>query len=407
MSEFFTDKQKALVRAFKQGQLKRINILDGSVRSGKTWITCVLWALWVATMPADKTYLMTARTLTTLKRNCLEPMVQLLGAENFSYSISSKSGRLFGRNIQFEGANDAQAEAKIRGLTLQGAYVDEITLVPEDYFTMLLSRLSESGAKLFGSTNPDSPSHWLKKKYLDRADELSIYTDTFIIDDNTFLDPEYIAAIKSEYTGVFYKRFILGMWVIAEGLVYQFDAERHCTSDIPPRGEYYLSIDYGTMNPFSCGLWCVNGDKAVRIKEYYYCGRETAEQKTDEQYADEVDALADGYDIQSVIVDPSAASFIAELKKRNYKVQKAKNDVIDGIRVTARFLEKGNIKIHESCKDAINEFGLYSWNDKSSVDEVVKDNDHAMDEIRYFCNTIMVKKVREDAGYTSLFGRRF
>ena len=407
MSEFFTDKQKALVRAFKQGQLKRINILDGSVRSGKTWITCVLWALWVATMPADKTYLMTARTLTTLKRNCLEPMVQLLGAENFSYSISSKSGRLFGRNIQFEGANDAQAEAKIRGLTLKGAYVDEITLVPEDYFTMLLSRLSESGAKLFGSTNPDSPSHWLKKKYLDRADELSIYTDTFIIDDNTFLDPEYIAAIKSEYTGVFYKRFILGMWVIAEGLVYQFDAERHCTSDIPPRGEYYLSIDYGTMNPFSCGLWCVNGDKAVRIKEYYYCGRETAEQKTDEQYADEVDALADGYDIQSVIVDPSAASFIAELKKRNYKVQKAKNDVIDGIRVTARFLEKGNIKIHESCKDAINEFGLYSWNDKSSVDEVVKDNDHAMDEIRYFCNTIMVKKVREDAGYTSLFGRRF
>lgn len=407
MSDFFTSKQKALVRAFKQGKLKRINILDGSVRSGKTWITCVIWALWVATMPADKTYLMTARTLTTLKRNCLEPMVQLLGAENFNYSISSKSGRLFGRNIQFEGANDAQAEAKIRGLTLQGAYVDEITLVPEDYFTMLLSRLSESGAKLFGSTNPDSPSHWLKKKYLDRADELSIYTDTFIIDDNTFLDPEYIAAIKSEYTGVFYKRFILGMWVIAEGLVYQFDAERHCTSDIPPRGEYYLSIDYGTMNPFSCGLWCVNGDKAVRIKEYYYCGRETAEQKTDEQYADEVDALADGYDIQSVIVDPSAASFIAELKKRNYKVQKAKNDVIDGIRVTARFLEKGNIKIHESCKDAINEFGLYSWNDKSSIDEVVKDNDHAMDEIRYFCNTIMVKKVREDAGYTSLFGRRF
>ena len=407
MSEFFTPKQKQLVRAFKQGELKRINILDGSVRSGKTWITCVIWALWAATMPADKTYLMTARTLTTLKRNCLEPMVQLLGAENFNYSISSKSGRLFGRNIQFEGANDAQAEAKIRGLTLQGAYVDEITLVPEDYFTMLLSRLSESGAKLFGSTNPDSPSHWLKKKYLDRADELSIYTDTFIIDDNTFLDPEYIAAIKSEYTGVFYKRFILGMWVIAEGLVYQFDAEKHCTDKIPETGEYYLSIDYGTMNPFSCGLWCVNGDHAVRIKEYYYCGRETAEQKTDEQYADEVDALADGYNISSVIVDPSAASFIAELKKRGYKVQKAKNDVIDGIRITARFLEKGNIKIHESCKDAINEFGLYSWNDKSSVDEVVKDNDHAMDEIRYFCNTIMTKKVRDDADYVSLFGRRF
>ena len=407
MSEFFTEKQKQLISDFKHDRLKRINILDGSVRSGKTWITCALWGLWVATMPADKTYLMTARTLTTLKRNCLEPMVSLFGAENFQYSTSSKQGRLFGRNIQFEGANDAQAEAKIRGLTLQGAYVDEITLVPEDYFTMLLSRLSEKGAKLFGSTNPDSPSHWLKRKYLDRADELSIYFDTYIIDDNTFLDPEYIENIKSEYTGVFYKRFILGMWVIAEGLVYQFDTERHCTEEIPPYGEYYLSIDYGTMNPFSCGLWCVNGDKAVRIKEYYYCGRETQIQKTDEQYADEIDKLAEGYRISKVVVDPSAASFIAELKKREYSVLKAKNDVIDGIRVTARFLEKGNIKIHTSCKDAINEFGLYSWNDKSTVDEVIKDNDHAMDDIRYFCNTIMTKRVRDaNSNYESIFERR-
>ena len=407
MSEFFTEKQKQLISDFKHDRLKRINILDGSVRSGKTWITCVLWGLWVATMPADKTYLMTARTLTTLKRNCLEPMVSLFGAENFQYSTSSKQGRLFGRNIQFEGANDSQAEAKIRGLTLQGAYVDEITLVPEDYFTMLLSRLSEKGAKLFGSTNPDSPSHWLKRKYLDRADDLSIYFDTYIIDDNTFLDRDYIENIKSEYTGVFYKRFILGMWVIAEGLVYQFDSERHCTDEIPPYGEYYLSIDYGTMNPFSCGLWCVNGDKAVRIKEYYYCGRETQVQKTDEQYADEIDKLAEGYRISKVVVDPSAASFIAELRKREYSVLKAKNDVIDGIRVVSRFLEKGHIKIHTSCKDAINEFGLYSWNDKSTVDEVIKDNDHAMDEIRYFCNTIMTKRVRDaNSNYESIFERR-
>ena len=396
MKEFFTPKQKELIRAFKLGELKRINILDGSVRSGKTWITYVIWALWVATMPADKTYLMTARTLTTLKRNCLEPMVQLFGTENFSYSISNKSGRLFGRNIQFEGANDAQAEAKIRGLTLQGAYVDEITLVPEDYFTMLLSRLSESGAKLFGSTNPDSPSHWLKKKYLDRADELSVYKDTYIIDDNTFLDPEYIAAIKSEYTGVFYDRFILGKWVIAEGLVYEF-GEENITDEIPVTGEYYVSCDYGTMNPFSAGLWCVNGDKAVRIKEYYYNGRETNAQRTDEEYVDDVEKLMEGYNVRKIIVDPSAASFIAALKKRNHNVLRANNDVMDGIRTVARFLKKGNIKIHRSCKDAINEFGLYSWNDKSVEDAVIKENDHAMDDIRYFCYTLMKKKVRDVA----------
>lgn len=353
-------------------------------------------------MPKNKKYLMVGKTLTTLKRNCLDVLVELFGKNNVTYSMSTKKAVIFGYNIELEGANDEGAESKIRGMTLQGAYCDEITLLPESFFAMLLSRLSEHEAKLFGSTNPDSPSHWFKVNYLDREDELSLYRITFLIDDNTFLDPEYIRNIKSEYTGVFYKRFILGLWVIAEGLVYQFDAEKHCTDEIPEYGEYYLSVDYGTMNPFSCGLWCVQGEKAVRIKEYYYSGRKTNIQKTDEQYADEIQALAEGYDISKVVVDPSAASFIAELKKRNFSVQKAKNDVIDGIRVTSRMLEKGNIKIHSDCKDAISEFGLYSWNDKSTVDEVIKDNDHAMDEIRYFCNTIMVKKIR-NMDYQSIY----
>lgn len=402
MSEFFTEKQKDFVRDFKYNRLKRINILDGSVRSGKTWISLIIWVAWLATMPKNKKYLMVGKTLTTLKRNCLDVLVELFGKNNVTYSMSTKKAVIFGYNIELEGANDEGAESKIRGMTLQGAYCDEITLLPESFFAMLLSRLSEHEAKLFGSTNPDSPSHWFKVNYLDREDELSLYRITFLIDDNTFLDPEYIRNIKSEYTGVFYKRFILGLWVIAEGLVYQFDAEKHCTDEIPEYGEYYLSVDYGTMNPFSCGLWCVQGEKAVRIKEYYYSGRKTNIQKTDEQYADEIQALAEGYDISKVVVDPSAASFIAELKKRNFSVQKAKNDVIDGIRVTSRMLEKGNIKIHSDCKDAISEFGLYSWNDKSTVDEVIKDNDHAMDEIRYFCNTIMVKKIR-NMDYQSIY----
>lgn len=394
MSEFFTEKQKEFVRDLKYDRLKRINILDGSVRSGKTWISLVVWALWVAQMPADKKYLMVGKTLTTLKRNCLEPLIQLIGAENFKFSISLKKAVLFGRNIDLEGANDAQSENKIRGLTLQGAYADEITLFPEDFFTMLLSRLSEKDAKFFGSTNPDSPSHWLKKKYLDRESELSLYRKSFVIDDNTFLDPEYIANIKSEYTGVFYERFIKGLWVIAEGLVYEF-GEENITDDIPKHGEYIVSIDYGTLNPFSAGLWCVNGDKAVRIKEYYYSGRDENCQRTDEEYVSDVNALTEGYGVSKVIVDPSAASFITALKKAGYSVTKAKNDVIDGIRTTARFLKNGNIKIHRSCEDAIAEFGLYSWNDKSSVDAVIKENDHAMDDIRYFCYTIMRKRVKE------------
>lgn len=403
MSEFFTEKQKEFIRDLKYNNLKRINILDGSVRSGKTWITLIGWALWIAQMPTDKKYLMVGKTLTTLKRNCLEPLIQLVGAENFKFSVSSKKAVLFGRNIDLEGANDAQSENKIRGLTLQGAYADEITLFPEDFFTMLLSRLSEKDAKFFGSTNPDSPSHWLKKKYLDRESELSLYRKSFVIDDNTFLDPEYIANIKSEYTGVFYERFIKGLWVIAEGLVYEF-GEENITDDIPKHGEYIVSIDYGTLNPFSAGLWCVNGDKAVRIKEYYYSGRDENCQRTDEEYVSDVNSLTEGYGVSKVIVDPSAASFITALKKAGYSVTKAKNDVIDGIRTTARFLKNGNIKIHRSCEDAIAEFGLYSWNDKSSVDAVIKENDHAMDDIRYFCYTIMRKRVKESTEpYISIY----
>ena len=400
--EFFTEKQKEIVKMLRSGELHRINILYGSVRSGKTWITLVVFALWVATLPKDKSFLMCAKTLTSLKRNCLDLLQDLIGEDNFKYSLSAKTGVLFGHKVYLEGANDARSESKIRGMTLQGAYVDEITLIERDFFTMLLSRLSEKNAKLFGSTNPDSPMHWLKKEYIDRENELDIYVEKFSIDDNTFLDAEYVKQIKNEYTGVFYNRFVLGEFAVAEGLVYDF-GEDNIVDEIPSNGEYYISIDYGTMNPFSAGLWCVLGDKAVRIKEYYYNGREKGIQRTDEEYCDNIDDLAKGYNIRQVIVDPSAASFIATLRKRGFAIRKANNDVLDGIRRTAVYLKNGNIKIHRSCVDSIAEFGLYRWDDKATADTVIKENDHAMDDIRYFCNTIMKNKVRKESTYTPIF----
>lgn len=221
MSDFFSPKQAEFVRAMKRGELSRINILEGSVRSGKTWITLVVWALWVATMPQDAQYLMVAKTITSLKRNCLDLLQSLVGEKNFRYSTSSKEGVLFGHRIYLEGVNDVRAEGKIRGMTLQGAYCDELTLFTEDFFTMLLSRLSMPGAKLFGSTNPDNPGHWLNVKYLQRGAELDLYQRKFLIDDNPYLDPAYIENLKREYTGVFYKRFILGEWVVADGLCYE------------------------------------------------------------------------------------------------------------------------------------------------------------------------------------------
>lgn len=221
----YSKKQLELMQLWQRGELRRINLLEGSVRSGKTWISLVLWAFWVASMPKGNSYLMVAKTLTSLRRNCLDLLEELVGKSNFSYSISQKEGRLFGRKIYLEGVNDVRAESKIRGMTLQGAYCDEVTLFTEEFFSMLLSRLSQEGAKLFATTNPDNPAHWLKTNYMDRRKELNMLVMKFLIDDNPYLPLEYLQELKKEYTGVFYNRLILGEWVIAEGLVYPFAKE--------------------------------------------------------------------------------------------------------------------------------------------------------------------------------------
>lgn len=391
----YSQKQRKLLELWQSNQLKRINLLEGSVRSGKTWISLVLWAFWVGTMPEDNSYLMVAKTLTSLRRNCLDLLTELVGQDNFSYSISQKEGKLFGRKIYLEGVNDVRAESKIRGMTLQGAYCDEVTLFTEDFFSMLLSRLSQVGAKLFATTNPDNPAHWLKVNYMDRQDELNMLVMKFLIDDNLYLPSEYIEELKKEYTGVFYSRFILGEWVIAEGLIYPFEKETYMTEEIPEDGLYYISIDYGTQNPCSMGLWCIANQKATRIAEYYYSGREQKAQKTDEEYYAALEELAGDKYIQYVVIDPSAASFIETIRRHGqFTVKKADNNVLDGIRVTASLLKNGMVKIHKDCKNTIKEFGLYAWEEKSGEDKPIKENDHAMDDMRYFCNTIVKREFK-------------
>ena len=230
MTDVFSPKQKSALGLVKSGGLRRINLLEGSVRSGKTWISMIMWGFWVASAPENGAYLMAGKTLTTMRRNVLEPMCGLFGS-CFTYSLSKKEGRLFGRKIYLEGASNAQAESKIRGMTLNGAYCDELSLFPEDFFAMLLSRLSVSGAKLIATTNPDNPGHWLKRNYLDN-DALDLLDLKFTLDDNPFLPSEYVRALKTEYTGVFYDRFILGNWTAAEGRIYE-DFSQKCI--IPPQ----------------------------------------------------------------------------------------------------------------------------------------------------------------------------
>ncbi len=392
----YSPKQRDLLGLWQQGKLRRLNLLEGSVRSGKTWISLVLWAFWVSQQPKDRAFLMVGKTLTSLRRNCLDLLESLVGKRNFSYSLPRKEAQLFGRLIYLEGVNDARAESKIRGMTLGGAYCDELTLFTEDFFSMLLSRLSEAGAKLIATTNPDSPSHWLKLNYIDRQSELDMVVLSFLIDDNTHLDAEYVRQLKREYTGVFYDRFILGLWKVAEGLVYpMFDRKKHIISKYDDRGLWYISIDYGTMNPCSMGLWCISNGVAVRTAEFYHDGRRTRRQLTDEEYYTELEKLAGKRMIQHIIVDPSAASFIACIRRHGrFRVRGAENDVVPGIRATGSMLQAGKVLIHESCVDCIREIQSYSWDTKSGEDKVIKENDHAMDDMRYFCNTVLRRELR-------------
>ena len=397
---FFTEKQASFISRLKYGGLKRLNILTGSVRAGKTWITLVAWAIWVAQMPIDKDYIMVGVTLDTLDNNCLRLLQEIVGDRNFRYSARAKIGYLFGRRIRLEGANDNRSERKIRGSTLQGAYVDEITRIDRGFWIMLLSRLSDPGAKLFGSTNPDSPNHWLKVEYLDRIDELDLYADKFTIDENTFLDSEYVRQIKSEYTGVFYKRYIEGEFAVAEGIIYPEYEQALCAPFNGGFTEYILSIDYGTQNAFCALLWAHQGEVWYCIREYYYSGRDTGKQLTDEEYAVALDThfgdIIEGKQKRGeklrVIIDPSAASFITALKKREhkYRVTPADNAVLDGIRETATAMYTGKIKIFDTCKNMIKEFQGYAWADNETEDVPIKVNDHAMDSCRYFVKTMKV-----------------
>ena len=281
MIDVYTPKQRELLRIWQRGKLRRINLLEGSVRSGKTWISLVVWAFWVATMPRDGNYLMVAKTLTSLRRNCLDLLQELVGTKYFTYSLSKKEARLFGRLVYLEGVNDARAESKIRGMTLQGAYCDELTLFTEDFFAMLLSRLSCPGAKLIATTNPDSPQHWLKVKYMDRAAELDMLIMKFLIEDNTFLDPEYVENLKREYTGVFYDRFILGLWKTADGLIYrQFadDPEKWMVDAVDPSKIDFISlgVDFGgnrSLTTFVATAVLRGWSGLIVLRDYHIEGR--------------------------------------------------------------------------------------------------------------------------------------
>lgn len=375
-------------------------ICDGAVRSGKTVFMIVSFVDDAMRRFNGQRFGICGKTVDSAVKNIIMPYLGLSYAKK-KYRIQwRKSDKMLvvskgkKQNV-FEvfGGKDESSFMLIQGRTLAGILLDEVALMPRSFVEQAVARCSVTGSKLWFNCNPDSPKHWFYTEWIQNAKERNALHLHFLLEDNPSLSESIIQRYKSLYTGVFYQRYILGLWVLAEGLVYNF-IEEYTTDKQPHGAEYYISVDYGTLNPFSAGLWSVTGDKAVRICEYYHDGRNKKRQLTDEEYCNEIEKLAEGKQITKVIVDPSAASFITALKRRGLRVQQADNAVLDGIRRTAVYLKNGNIKIHRSCVDAIREFGLYRWDEKQTEDKVIKENDHAMDDIRYFCNTIMRKKVR-------------
>ena len=373
---------------------RRWNFKTGATRSGKTYMDYFVIPKRIrARIGLPGLAVILGVTKSTIERNILEPMRNIWGADLVGEINSQNICYLFGERVYCLGAEKISQVSKLRGASIKYVYGDEVADWNPEVFDMLKSRLDKPYSCFDGALNPQGPGHWLKE-FIDNPD-FDIYCQKYTIFDNPFLPKEFVENLCKEYEGtVYYLRYILGEWALAEGLVYNF-LEDYITDNQTAGAEYYISIDYGTLNPFSAGLWSVTGSKAVRIKEYYYDGRNKKSQLTDEEYCNEIEELAKDRYITKVIVDPSAASFITALKRRGFRVQQADNSVLDGIRRTSVYLKNGNIKIHRSCVDAIREFGLYRWDDKKTVDTVVKDNDHAMDDIRYFCNTVMRKRVRD------------
>lgn len=363
---------------------KRLNIWSGSVSSGKTITSLVRWIEYIKTAPAGR-LLMVGKTERTLKRNVLDLLEAMVGSKNFK-KCSDGEIKIFGRIIDLVGANDERAENKIRGGTYAGVYCDEITLYPESFFRMLLSRLRVKGSKLFGTTNPDSPYHWFKEFFLDNK-ELDLINFHFTMEDNPNLDPVYIENMKKEYTGLWYKRFILGLWVMAAGIVYEtYNEIKNKILDIPKVfDKYYVTMDYGTNNPCVFLLIGKLGNKYYLIKEFYHEGRKQG-QVTDSYYAKKLIEFTQGYKITQYFLDPSASSFKVELRQNNIITTDAENSVIDGIRKVSTFFDNERLFIHNSCSNTLKELSSYIWDEKAGKkgeDKPVKANDHCLDALRY------------------------
>ena len=379
-------------------------IADGAIRSGKTVSMSLSFVFWAMTSYNGQNFAMCGKTIGSFRRNVLFWLKLMLKSRGYTV-VDHRADNLviiskgdITNNFYIFGGKDESSQDLIQGITLAGVFFDEVALMPESFVNQATGRCSVEGSKYWFNCNPDGPYHWFKVNWIDKASEKKLLYLHFTMDDNLSLSEKIKERYRSMYSGVFFKRYILGLWCMAEGMIYDmFDAARHVVKNPENlvKANYYVSCDYGTQNATVFLLWCKDTEgKWICIREYYYSGREEASQKTDTEYADDLKEWLGGIKPVKIIVDPAAASFIAELKKRGYSVKKAKNDVLDGIRYVASLLNQVQIAIEEGCINTRKEFASYVWDEKASergADKPVKQFDHCMDALRYFCYTIIRK----------------
>lgn len=374
---------------------KEAIICDGAVRSGKTFCLGLSFFLWAMERFSGKQFALCGKTVASVRRNLLYGLFPVLKRQGFQIKDLVSKNRLevrFGgqENVFYLfGGKDESSAGLIQGITLAGAFLDEVALMPQSFVEQTLARCSVKGAKVWFACNPESPEHWFYKEWVCRTEERKALRLHFSMADNPGLGEEVLERYRHSFQGTFYRRFVLGEWTVAEGLVYDF-FDKDMVRPVPD-GEFdqwRASVDYGTSNPTSMGLWGRMNGVWYRVDEFYYDSRKAGRQKTDWEYLKDLEALTAGRQVRQVVVDPSAASFIVLLKQAGWPVTAADNDVISGIRTTANLLRQGKIVICKPCRDAIREFSLYCWDKQAKGDRVVKKFDHAMDEIRYFATSL-------------------
>ena len=405
----FSKKQRTVLTWWMPGSphgSKEAIVCDGAVRSGKTLAMGLSFFLWAMAQFNGQKFGICGKTIGSVRRNVLSEILPRLEALGASWQEKRTENRIavrfYGHENQFFifGGHDEASADLIQGITFAGVLMDEVALMPRSFVDQACARCSVAGSRLWFNCNPAGPTHWFYREWILEADKRNCLRLHFTMEDNPSLTAKIRERYRRLYSGIFYQRFILGLWVQAEGRVYDF-FQPEMAVDAPqgPFDGWYISCDYGTVNPTSMGLWGKCRGVWYRVKEFYFDSRAQMRQMTDMEYAAAMKELAGERPITAVIVDPSAASFIEVLRREGWPVRKASNDVLAGIRLTADCLKDGRIALCRGCNDCLREMEEYVWDLSSGdKDRVKNEHDHAMDDMRYFVSTVLG---RERAGFTA------